>query len=83
MVHAYREGASTYQLANQFNVRRNTVRDLLRREGLDVSVRAKRPALTDEQKAEARKQFAAGRSRRDLMEAYGVSESTIRRLLRA
>lgn len=68
MIRAYRDGASTYQLANQFDVRRNTVRDVLRRNGIDVSARAKRTALAEAQKTEVRARFAAGVSRQDLME---------------
>lgn len=79
----YAAGASTHELANRCNVRRNTVRDTLRRAGFDLTVKAKRAALSEEQKAEARRLFASGATRRELMEMYGVSESTIRRALRS
>lgn len=82
LIEDYEAGASTYELANRYNVRRNTVRDTLRRAGFDLTVKAKRAALSDEQKAEARRLFASGATRRELMEMYGVSESTIRRALR-
>lgn len=82
LIEDYEAGASTYELAKRYNVRRNTVRDTLRRAGLDLTVKAKRAALSEEQKAEARRLFASGATRRELMEMYGVSESTIRRVLR-
>ena len=78
----YEAGASTYELAKRYNVRRNTVRDTLRRAGFDLTAKSKRAALSEEQKAEARRLFASGATRRELMEMYGVSESTIRRALR-
>ena len=82
LIEDYEAGASTYELAKRYNVRRNTVRDTLRRAGFDLTVKAMRAALSEEQKAEARRLFASGATRRELMEMYGVSESTIRRALR-
>lgn len=82
LIEDYEAGASTYELAERYNVRRNTVRDTLRRAGFDLTVQAKRAALSDEQKTEARRLFASGTTRHELMELYGVSESTIRRILR-
>lgn len=82
LIEDYEAGASTYELAERYNVRRNTVRDTLRRAGFDLTVKANRAALSEEQKDEARRLFANGTTRRDLMEMYGVSESTIRRALR-
>lgn len=78
----YEAGASTYELAKRYNVRRNTVRDTLRRAGFDLTAKSKRATLSEEQTAEARCLFASGATRRELMEMYGVSESTIRRVLR-
>lgn len=82
LIEDYEAGASTYELAERYNVRRNTVRDTLRRAGFDLTIKAKRAALSEEQKAEARRLFDSGTTRRELMEMYGVSESTIRRVLR-
>src|SRR5699024_11043326 len=45
------------------------------------AVKAKRAALSEEQKTEARRLFDCGSTRRELMKMYGVSESTIRRAL--
>lgn len=81
LIEDYEAGASTYELAERYNVRRNTVRDTLRRAGFDLTAKAKRAALSEEQKAEARRLFASGTTRRELMEMYGVSECTIRRAL--
>lgn len=82
LIEDYEAGASTYELAERYNERRNTVRDTLRRAGFDLTIKAKRAALSEEQKAEARRLFDGGSTRRELMEMYGVSESTIRRALR-
>lgn len=82
LIEDYEAGASTYELAERYNVRRNTVRDTLRRAGFDLSTKAKRAALSEEQKAEVRRLFDGGSSRRELMEMYGVSESTIKRITR-
>lgn len=82
LIEDYEAGTSTYELAERYNVRRNTVRDTLRRVGFDLTVKANRAALSEEQKAEARRLFDSGSTRRELMEMYGVSESTIRRALR-
>lgn len=82
LIEEYEAGASTYELATRYNMRRNTVRDALHRAGFDLTVKAKRAALSEEQKAEARRLFASGTTRRELVELYGVSDSTIRRTLR-
>ena len=82
LIEDYEAGASTYEFAKRYNVRRNTVRDTLRRAGFDLTAKSKRAALSEEQKVEARRLFASGATRRELMEMYGVSESTIRRVLR-
>lgn len=82
LIEDYEAGASTYELAERYNVRRNAVLDTLRRAGFDLTIKAKRAALSDEQKTEARRLFASGTTRRELMELYGVSESTIKRILR-
>lgn len=81
IIEDYEAGASTYELAVRYNVRRNTVRDTLRRAGFNVSARATRAALTDAQKVEARQLFDAGATRRELSGRYEVSESTIRRAI--
>ena len=82
MIEGYEAGASTYKLAERYNVRRNTVRDTLRRAGFDVSDKANRSIMTEKQKAEARQLFTAGTTRRQLVARFDVSESTIRRALK-
>lgn len=82
LIEDYEAGASTHELAERYNECRNTVRDTLRRVGFDLTVKANRLALREEQKAEVRRLFDSGSTRRELMEMYGVSESTIRRTLR-
>ncbi len=58
MIEDYETGASTYELAERYNVRRNTVRDTLRRAGFDISARAFPAAMAEVQKLEAREAFA-------------------------
>lgn len=79
MIEDYEAGASTYALADRYKVRRNTVRDTLRRAGFDLSNRANRAVLSERQKVEAGQLFAAGATRCELSARYGVSESTIKR----
>ncbi|WP_219337029.1 hypothetical protein, partial [Micrococcus lylae] len=42
LIEDYEAGASTYELAKRYNVRRNTVRDALRRAGFDPADKGKR-----------------------------------------
>lgn len=81
LIEDYDACTSTHELAERYNECRNTVRDTLRRVGFDLTVKANRAALSEEQKAEARRLFDSGSTRRELMEMYGLSESTIRRAL--
>lgn len=67
LIEDYKAWASTYELAKRYNVRRNTVRDTLRRAGFDLTIKAKRAALSEEQKAEARRLFDGGSTCRELM----------------
>ncbi len=78
----YRAGASTHALAERYSVRRATVRDVLRREGIDPAERAHRSKFTPELKVELCERFAAGATRPELAILYDVSESTIKRMLR-
>lgn len=78
----YRAGASTHALAERHSVRRATVRDVLRREGIDPAERAHRSKFTPELKLELCERFAAGATRHELAILYDVSESTIKRMLR-
>lgn len=64
LIEDYEAGASTHELRKRYNVRRNT----LRRVGFDPADKGKRAAFSDEQKAEARRLFAGGSTRRELME---------------
>lgn len=70
MIEDYEAGASSYELAARYNVRRNTVRDTLRRAGFDLTANTKLPALTQEQRAEALRLSVAGASRRELMAMF-------------
>jgi DNA invertase Pin-like site-specific DNA recombinase len=77
----FENGASTYEIASRYQVRRNTVRDTLRKAGLDSSENSSRLALTPMQEEEIRERYARGFSRRELAELFGVSLSPIRRVL--
>ncbi|HZK06122.1 MAG TPA: hypothetical protein VFC82_09820 [Actinomycetaceae bacterium] len=50
IVDDYQAGSSLYELAERYNVRRNTVKDTLRRAGFDTSAKAHRAALSDKHK---------------------------------
>ena len=81
IINDYEAGATTYSLASRYSVRRNTVRDTLRRAGFDPSINTKGPALTAEEKIDIRLRFETGASRRELTALFEVSESTIKRAL--
>ncbi|MFC4242962.1 helix-turn-helix domain-containing protein [Gryllotalpicola reticulitermitis] len=71
-------GVSTYELARRHRLRRNTVRDILRRNG--VSVGPSRTArFTADDKAEIARRRADGATVAQLASRYGVSLITIRR----
>lgn len=77
----YQAGASLYELAERYSVRRNTVRDTLRRAGFDTSTKANQAALTEQGKDEIRMRFMAGATKRELAILFDVSETTIKRAL--
>lgn len=79
----YHDGASLYGFADRYKVRRNTVRDTLRRAGFDTSVKAHWAALTEAQKEEVREKFASGTAKRELAVMFDVSETTIERALQS
>lgn len=78
----YRAGASTHALAARYSVRRATVREVLRREGIDPSERSHSSKFTAELTAELRQRYDAGATQQELAALYGVSKSTIGRTLR-
>ncbi|MFC4244949.1 hypothetical protein ACFOYW_16360 [Gryllotalpicola reticulitermitis] len=80
LVDEYKGGRSTYELARKHQLRRNTVRDVLRREGVDITP-GTTSRLTAEQKEDVRSQRARGESPTALALAFGVSLSTIKRAL--
>jgi len=82
LLDAYQAGDSTYQLAERFGVRRQTVAATLRRAG--VATRGlERVELTDEQRAEARRLWAEGVSYHQIGIGLGVSERVVSRTLRS
>lgn len=80
IIQAYRDGASTYELAGRFGVRR-TVRDLLRRAGFDTAAMGKASSLGDGERRELYLLKKEGLTRRDLAKVLQVSESTVKRVL--
>ncbi|ANG85495.1 hypothetical protein [Microbacterium aurantiacum] len=74
----YQAGASTYELAERYNVRRNTIRDVLKRNHVPITG-AKVKLLTDEDKVEIRRRRQDGATVIELAAEYAVSGSTIRR----
>lgn len=81
IIDSYRNGASTYVLAKRHGVRRNTVRDLLRRAGFDTAANGKTSSLGDSERRELYRLKTEGLTRRDLAQAFQVSESTVKRVL--
>jgi hypothetical protein len=81
MIAEYQSGRSTYQIAAAHEVRRNTVRDVLRRNGFNLRA-GKEARLTSLQKEEIHARRAAGEGPTALARSYGVSVPTIRRALR-
>lgn len=73
IIEDYEARASTYELAEQYNLRRNTVCDTLRRAGFDVSGRANRPIMDEQQKAEARELSRTAATRQELMGRLGAA----------
>lgn len=71
LIEDYEVGASTYELAKHYNVCRNAARDALGRAGCALTTRAKRAALDEEQRPGARRLFAGGATRRELVALYG------------
>jgi len=53
IIEDYQVGASTYELAERYNVRRNTIRDVLNRNHIPITG-AKVKLLTEEDKDEIR-----------------------------
>ncbi|WP_100344317.1 hypothetical protein [Compostimonas suwonensis] len=78
IVDDYQAGASTYELAERYKVRRNTIRDVLKRNHVPITG-AKVKLLTDDDKEDIRKRRQDGSMVGELAVEYGVSESTIRR----
>ncbi len=81
IIREYRRGASTYELATWHHVRRNTVRDVLRRNGVQIAANNV-PKLSPEQKDAIHLKRAGGATMRMLCGEFEVSESTIKRALR-
>ena len=81
MIREFTRGASTYQLALWHKVRRNTVRDLLRRNGIQLS-EGNTIKLSPELREAIRTERSAGVTIRALCFEFEVTESTIKRSLR-
>jgi len=82
LIEAYWAGASTYQLAEQFGIHRETVAGHLRRAG--ISTRGlERVELTDEQLTHARILWEGGISYHRIGVALGLSQRAVARALRA
>lgn len=80
LVEQYTAGASSYHLAAAHELRRNTVRNVLRRNGVELREGNVR-ALSDEQKGEIRDRRSAGETLAALAERFGASVTTIKRAL--
>ena len=78
LVEAYKAGATTYQLAERFDIKRQTVSDILRRNG--VTPRWRR--LTEENIDEAERLYARGMSSARIADRLKVDPETVRLRLR-
>jgi hypothetical protein len=79
LVARYEAGATVPVLIEEFRIHRSTVLNHLKRRG--VHTRVKRRVLTDQQVAEAAKQYRAGDSLATIGKRYGVVAGTVRREL--
>jgi lambda repressor-like predicted transcriptional regulator len=80
IVEEYATGASSYQLAKKHGLRRNTIRDVLRRNGIELREGNAR-RLDEQQKQEIRARRAGGEKLAALASDFGVSVTTIKRTL--
>ena len=79
LVTAYRDGASALALARRFGVHRETVRQQLRRVGVEPRPQLK---VTAERLMEARRLYAEGWSTQRIGKQLGLSQSTVYKALR-
>lgn len=78
----YEGGASTYELARRFKIRRDMVTTYLKRAGLAVRP-GPRLALGESAEREAARLYASGLSLRQIAQRMGVSDNTVLKALRA
>ncbi|KAB1150719.1 hypothetical protein F7R91_01700 [Streptomyces luteolifulvus] len=78
LVEAYKAGATTYQLADRFGIKRQTVSDILKRNG--VTPRWRR--LTEANVDEAERLYATGLSTARVADRLKVDPETVRLRLR-
>ena len=77
LVAAYKSGASTYELAEQFKIHRTTVSAHLRRQGVEMRFQG----LTEGQVVQAARLYQAGWSCARLGGHFGVDGETVRHSL--
>lgn len=78
LVEAYAEGATVYELAEQFGIERRTVSKILKREGVEPRWRR----LTEEDIDEAVRLYATGLSAARIADRFDVNPDTVRYQLR-
>ncbi|MFJ8848686.1 hypothetical protein ACIRFF_38025 [Streptomyces cyaneofuscatus] len=78
LIDAYRRGATTYQLADRFEIERQTVSALLKRNG----VTSRRRRLTEANVDEAERLYVQGMSLARIADRMHVDDETVRLRLR-
>ena len=79
LVKAYKAGGQVSELSSAFGIHRNTVRDILRREG----VRPRQRGLSEEQVQVAAQLYANGESTMELGQQFNVHATTVWRAIKA
>ncbi|MFF5498942.1 hypothetical protein [Streptomyces aquilus] len=74
LIAAYEDGATVYQLGDQFSISRQTVSKILKRNGVEMRMRG----LSAEQIDEAARLYEAGQSLARIGERLGVDAWTVR-----
>ena len=79
---AYRAGSTTRALAREYGISESTVRRALDRQGVEMRPTGYAPALSEEQKQEARTMREQGMSTAELAAHFNVSGYVMRKIVR-
>lgn len=82
MIEQYRQGVNLHQLSRQFGFARASIRRVLLKAGLTIEQITRPHKLNDQQKDDVAKAYENGESAQSISEHYGISSSTVHRILR-